>query len=181
MKTVKFIAIAFFLVLFMSANAQSFTVETPVETSHQEVKTLPNITVLSLEGKEVQFTTACGMKHVVLCDIGEPNVGNWMNKFKEAGVPTVSLISWAPVLTKGMTKYMLAFYKKTFYRWEIKYGVTYNIDCQQNMINVWGLPKDDKCMYVFVLGEQGEILYSAAATNADSFDKAIIEAAKYMK
>ncbi|MBR6655533.1 MAG: hypothetical protein IKL20_02880 [Alistipes sp.] len=181
MKTIKFIAIAFFLVLFMSANAQSFTVESPVDTSRQEVKTLPNITVLSLDGKEVLFTTACGMKHVVLCNIGAPNVGNWMNKFKEAGVPSVSLISWAPMLTKGMTKYMLAFYKKTFYRWEKKYGVTYNIDCQQNMVNVWGLPKDDKCMYVFVLGEEGEILYSAASTNADSFDKAIIEAAKYMK
>lgn len=181
MKTVKIIAIAVLSVMFMSANAQSFTVETPVETAKQEVKILPDITVLSLEGNEVQFTAACGMKHVVLCNIGAPNVGNWMKKFKEAGVPTVSLISWAPMLTEGMAKYMLAFYRKSFYKWQKKYGITYSIDCQQNMIKVWGLPKDEKCMYVFVLGEQGEVLYSAASTNADSFNRAIIEAAKYMK
>jgi hypothetical protein len=35
-------------------------------------------------------------------------------------------------------------------------------------------------MYIFVLGEQGEVLYNAGATDAGTFIQAINEAAKYM-
>lgn len=181
MKTIRIILVALISIMSISANAQSFNVEKQVETEKPQSKILPNITVLSLEGKELEFTAACGIKHVVLCNISAPNLGNWMGKFKEVGIPSVSLISWAPILTKGMTKYMLAFYKKAFYKWQIKYGVTYSIDCKKNMINVWGLPENHNCMYIYVLGPQGEVLYSAGATTAEEFDANIKEAANHMK
>lgn len=181
MKTIRNILVVLMSIMSISANAQSFNIEKQVEVDKPQGKILPNITVLSLEGKEVEFTAACGIKHVVLCNISAPNLGNWMRKFKEVGIPSVSLISWAPILTKGMTKYTMAFYKKTFYKWQVKYGITYSIDCQKNMINVWGLPEKHNCMYIYVLGPQGEVLYSAGATNESEFDTYIKEAANYMK
>lgn len=181
MKTIRNIIVILLSIISVSASAQSFNTEVVIEEKKTETKVLPNITVLSLEGKEVEFTASCGMKHVVLCNITAPNLGNWMGKFKEAGIPSVSLISWAPILTKGMTKYTMAFYKKTFYKWQIKYGITYSIDCQQNMIKVWGLPKSPGCMYIYVLGPHGEVLYSSGATNEAEFNTAILEAAEYMK
>lgn len=181
MKLVKIFAVILLSLAFVGANAQSFNVEKTVEEKTPNAKILPNITVLSLEGKEVEFTAACGMKHVVLCNLNSgPNLGNWMAEFKKAGIHSVSLISWAPILSKGMSKYMLAFYKKTFYKWQSKYGITYNIDCKKNMIKVWGLPERPSCMYIFVLGEQGEVLYNAGATDAGTFIQAINEAAKYL-